>query len=75
MLHGKQNKGDEWTLLSDLDIDKDKTDAWIPGAVRQKSSILKFNKKAPKNMQYFRLEISRSFGSDAVQLNEMFFNY
>lgn len=74
-VYGKQNKGDEWTLLSDLDIDKDKTDAWIPGAVRQKSSILKFNKKAPKNMQYFRLEISRSFGSDAVQLNEMFFNY
>jgi hypothetical protein len=36
------------------------------------AAILKFNKKAPVDMQYFRLEISRSFGSDAVQLNEMF---
>lgn len=74
-VYGKQNKGDEWTLLSDLDIDIDKDGAWIPGADREKSNLLKFNKKAPRDMQYFRLEIIRNFGSDAVQLNEMIFNY
>lgn len=74
-VYGKKYKDDEWTLLSDLDFDRDKSDAWIPGGVREKSSLLKFNVNAPKNMQYFRLEISRSFGSNAVQLNEMFFNY
>ena len=74
-VYGKRNQGDEWTVLSDLDIDKDKSKAWIPGAVRQKSNLLKFNKEMPISMQYFRLEISRSLGSDAVQLNEMFFNF
>ena len=74
-VYGKRNQGDEWELLSDLDYNRDGNAAWVPGADRQKTGILKFNKKAPKNMQYFRLEISRNFGSDAVQLNEMFFNY
>ena len=74
-VYGKKNKGDEWTLLSDLDYNRDGEAAWVPGKTRQKSSVLKFNKKAPKDMQYFRFEISRNFGSTAVQLNEMFFNF
>lgn len=74
-VYGKRNQGDEWELLSDLDYNRDGDAARVPGANRQKTGLLKFNKKAPKNMQYFRLEISRNFGSDAVQLNEMFFNY
>ena len=74
-VYGKQNKSDEWILLSDLDFDLNSDEARIPGSDRAKSKIMRFNKKAPKNMQYFRLEISKNFGSNAVQLNEMFFNY
>ena len=74
-LYGKKNAGDEWTLLSDLDIDRDGGDAYVPGTNVQKSYVFDFNIERPQNMQYFRLEISRSFGSDAVQLNEMVFNY
>ena len=74
-LYGKKNQGDEWTVLSDLDFDRDGSDAHVPGSVRQKSSTFKFNKQKPFDMQYFRLEITSNFGSTAVQLNELVFNY
>ncbi len=74
-LYGKKNQGDEWTLLSDLDYDRDGSDAHVPGAVRQKSCVFKFNKQMPQDMQHFRLEITSNFGSNAVQLNELVFNY
>ena len=66
--------GDEWTLLSDLDMDRG-DDAHVPGESIQKSNVFKFNKQQPQDMQYFRLEITKNFGSSAVQLNELIFNY
>lgn len=72
-VYGKKNAGDEWTELSDYD--RDVINSHIPGADVQKSNVFEFNRQQPEDMQYFRLEISRSFGSDAVQLNEMIFNY
>ena len=73
-MYGKKNAGDEWTLLSDLDMDRG-DDAHVPGESIQKSSVFKFNKQQPQDMQYFRLEITSNFGSSAVQLNELIFNY
>ena len=74
-MYGKKNASDEWTVLSDLDFERDGDDAWIPGESIQKSSVFKFNKQQPQDMQYFRLEISKNFNSTAVQLNELIFNY
>ena len=73
-MYGKKNAGDEWTLLSDLDMDRG-DDAHVPGESIQKSNVFKFNKQQPQDMQYFRLEITKNFGSSAVQLNELIFNY
>ena len=73
-MYGKKNAGDEWTLLSDLDMDRG-DDAHVPGESIQKSNVFKFNKQQPQDMQYFRLEITKNFGSTAVQLNELIFNY
>lgn len=74
-LYGKQNKDDRWTELSHLDRNYNGDEAAVPGANRQKSAVFRFNMYKPENMQYFRLEIIRNFGSSAVQLNELIFNY
>lgn len=74
-LYGKQNPGDKWTELSHLDRLYNGEEAAVPGANRQKSPVFRFNMYKPENMQYFRLEIIRNFGSSAVQLNELIFNY
>ena len=71
---GKQNASDDWTILSDLDFNRDKGEAWIAGEDRVRTPDFKFNVNEPKDMKYFRLEIIQNFGSDAVQLNEMMFN-